>query len=45
MRLIIELISVGAIIASLVFLGIEGNQSNQLAKATIRQALNERDIL
>ena len=44
MRLIIELISVGAIIASLVFLGIEANQSNQLAKATIRQALNERDM-
>ena len=44
MRLIIELISVAAIIVSLVFLGIEANQSNQLAKATIRQALNETDM-
>jgi len=44
MRLIIELISAAAIIVSLVFLGIEANQSNQLAKATIRQALNETDM-
>ena len=44
MRLIIELISATAIIVSLVFLGIEANQSNQLAKATIRQALNETDM-
>ncbi|MGY8982309.1 MAG: hypothetical protein ACKVJ9_07730 [Cytophagales bacterium] len=44
MRLIIELISVGAIVASLIFLGIEAKQSNQLAKATIRQALNETDM-
>ncbi len=43
-RLIIELISVAAIIVSIVFLGIEANQSNQLAKATIRQALNETDM-
>ena len=44
MRLIIELISAAAIIVSLVFLEIEANQSNQLAKATIRQALNETDM-
>ena len=43
-RLIIELISVAAIIVSIVFLGIEANQSKQLAKATIRQALNETDM-
>ena len=43
-RLAIEIISIIAIITSLIFLGIELQQSNQLAKATIRQALNETDM-
>ena len=38
-RLAIEIISIIAIITSLIFLGIELQQSNQLAKATIRPSL------
>ena len=40
-RIVVEIISVIAIILSLVFLGLEVNQSNTLAKASIRQSLNE----
>lgn len=36
-RFIIEIISVLAIVVSLVFLALEVNQSNTLAKASIRQ--------
>ena len=43
-RIIVELTSVVAIILSLVFLGLEVKQSNQLAKAEIRQALNVTDM-
>ena len=43
-RNIIEIISVFAIVLSLIFLALEVKQSNQLAKATIRQALNETDM-
>lgn len=43
-RFIIEIISVLAIVVSLVFLGLEVNQSNTLAKASIRQSLNETDM-
>lgn len=44
LRFVIEIISVLAIVISLVFLGLEVNQSNTLAKATIRQSLNETDM-
>ena len=43
-RFVVEIISVIAIILSLVFLGLEVNQSNILAKASIRQSLNETDM-
>ena len=43
-RIIVELTSVVAIILSLVFLALEVKQSNQLAKAEIRQALNVTDM-
>ena len=43
-RFIVEIISVIAIILSLVFFGLEVNQSNILAKASIRQSLNETDM-
>ena len=43
-RNIIEIISVFAIVLSLIFLALEVKQSNQLAKATILQALNETDM-
>jgi hypothetical protein len=43
-RIIVELTSVVAIIFSLVFLALEVKQSNQLAKAEIRQALNVTDM-
>ncbi|MDA1345238.1 MAG: hypothetical protein O3A07_06920 [Bacteroidetes bacterium] len=43
-RFVIEIISVLAIVLSLVFLGLEVNQSNTLAKASIRQSLNETDM-
>ena len=43
-RIIVELTSVVAIILSLMFLALEVNQSNQLAKAEIRQALNVTDM-
>ena len=43
-RFVVEIISVVAIILSLVFLGLEVNQSNILAKASIRQSLNETDM-
>jgi len=43
-RFVIEIISVLAIVLSLVFLGLEVNQSNILAKASIRQSLNETDM-
>jgi hypothetical protein len=43
-RFIVEIISVLAIVISLVFLGLEVNQSNTLAKASIRQSLNETDM-
>ena len=43
-RFIIEIISVLAIVISLIFLGLEVNQSNTLAKASIRQSLNETDM-
>ena len=41
---IIEIISSLAIVLSVIFLALEVNQSNQLAKSTIRQALNVSDI-
>ena len=43
-RIIVELTSVIAIILSLIFLALEVKQSNQLAKAEIRQALNVTDM-
>ena len=43
-RIIVELTSVVAIILSLMFLALEVKQSNQLAKAEIRQALNVTDM-
>ena len=43
-RITIEIISALAIVISLVFLGLEVNQSNILAKASIRQSLNETDM-
>mgnify|MGYP000999625649 CR=1 FL=1 len=43
-RFVIEIISVIAIVLSLIFLGLEVNQSNTLAKASIRQSLNETDM-
>lgn len=43
-RFLIEIISAIAIIVSLIFLGLEVNQSNILAKASIRQSLNETDM-
>jgi hypothetical protein len=43
-RIIVELTSVVAIIFSFVFLALEVKQSNQLAKAEIRQALNVTDM-
>jgi hypothetical protein len=43
-RFIIEIVSACAIVVSLVFLGLEVNQSNTLAKASIRQSLNETDM-
>jgi hypothetical protein len=43
-RFVIEIISVLAIVLSLIFLGLEVNQSNTLAKASIRQSLNETDM-
>ncbi|MDB9770662.1 hypothetical protein OAB31_00455 [Polaribacter sp.] len=41
---IIEIISSLAIVLSVIFLALEVNQSNQLAKSTIRQALNVSDM-
>lgn len=43
-RFVIEIVSVLAIVLSLFFLGLEVNQSNTLAKASIRQSLNETDM-
>lgn len=43
-RFLIELISSIAILISLLFLGIETRQSNLLAKATVRQTINDNDI-
>ena len=43
-RFIIEIVSASAIVVSLIFLGFELNQSNTLAKASIRQSLNETDM-
>jgi hypothetical protein len=43
-RFFIEIVSAIAILISLVFLGLEINQSNILAKASIRQSLNETDM-
>lgn len=43
-RIIIEIVSSLAILTSLVFLGIETQQSNLLAKATVRQTINDNDI-
>ena len=43
-RFIIEIVSACAIVVSLVFLGLDVNQSNTLAKASIRQSLNETDM-
>ena len=43
-RFVIEIVSVLAIVLSLFFLGLEVNQSNTLAKASIRQYLNETDM-
>lgn len=43
-KIIINSISTIAVVASLLFVGIQINQSNQVAKATIRQSLNETDM-
>lgn len=43
-RFLIELISSIAILISLLFLGIETRQGNLLAKATVRQTINDNDI-
>ena len=43
-RLTLEALSSLAILISLVFLGIETQQSNLLARATVRQTINDNDI-
>ena len=43
-KIIINSISTIAVVASLLFVGVQINQSNQVAKATIRQSLNETDM-
>ena len=40
----LKIVSAIGILISLVFLGMEINQSNILAKASIRQSLNETDM-
>ena len=43
-KIIVNSISTIAVVASLIFVGVQINQSNQVAKATIRQSLNETDM-
>jgi len=43
-RFLVEIVSATAIIASLIFLAIEVNQSNLLARATVRQTINDNDV-
>lgn len=43
-KILLNSISTIAVIGSLIFVGIQINQSNQVAKATIRQSLNETDM-
>ena len=43
-RFYVEIMSAIALVVSLIFLGLEVNQSNILAKASIRQSLNETDM-
>ncbi|MDB3862498.1 hypothetical protein N9313_02895 [Flavobacteriaceae bacterium] len=43
-RFLVEIVSATAIIASLIFLAIEVNQSNLLARATVRQTINDNDL-
>jgi len=43
-KFLVEILSAIAIIISLVFLAIEINQSNLLARATVRQTINDNDV-
>jgi len=43
-KFLVEMLSAIAIIISLVFLAIELNQSNLLARATVRQTINDNDV-
>ena len=43
-KFLVEILSALAILVSLVFLAIEVNQSNMLARATVRQTINDNDV-
>lgn len=43
-KFLVEILSAIAILISLVFLAIEVNQSNLLARATVRQTINDNDV-
>lgn len=43
-KFIIDFIGSIALLISLLFLGIEINQSNAIAKATVRQTINDNDV-